>query len=73
MLVPLRQGCRRRFLDSRTAEGAIEAVASIRRYVGGGQAQANAAAQAQAAAAQQKATYNKAFTACMEGKGYTAK
>jgi hypothetical protein len=37
------------------------------------QAQANAAAQSQAAASQQKATYNKAFSACMEGKGYSAK
>jgi hypothetical protein len=37
------------------------------------QAQANATAQVQAAAAQQRATYNKAFTTCMEGKGYTAK
>jgi hypothetical protein len=37
------------------------------------QAQANDTAQTQAAAAQQKATYNKAFSACMEGKGYTAK
>ena len=37
------------------------------------QAQANADAQAKAAADAQKQTYNKAFTACMEGKGYTAK
>jgi Glycine-zipper domain len=37
------------------------------------QAQANAAQQSQAIAAQNKATYNKSFTACMEGKGYTAK
>ena len=37
------------------------------------QAQADAAAHSQAIAAQQKATYNKAFSACMEGKGYTAK
>ena len=29
--------------------------------------------QAQAAIAQQKVTYNKAFSACMEGKGYTVK
>lgn len=29
--------------------------------------------QAQASVAQQKATYNKAFSACMEGKGYTVK
>ena len=29
--------------------------------------------QAQAAIAQQHATYNKAFSACMEGKGYTVK
>lgn len=29
--------------------------------------------QAQASIAQQKATYNKAFSACMEGKGYTVK
>ena len=36
-------------------------------------AQALSEAQAQAAIAQQKATYNKAFTACMEGKGYTVK
>ena len=32
-----------------------------------------AAQQAQASIAQQKATYNKAFSACMEGKGYTVK
>ena len=37
------------------------------------QAQANADAQVKAAADAQKQTYNKAFTACMEGKGYTAK
>ena len=37
------------------------------------QAQANDDAQAKAAADAQKQTYNKAFTACMEGKGYTAK
>jgi hypothetical protein len=37
------------------------------------QAQANAAQQTQAAAAQQKATFNKGFSACMEGKGYTVK
>lgn len=37
------------------------------------QAQADAAAQSQAIAAQKKASYNKAFSACMEGKGYTAK
>jgi Glycine-zipper domain len=37
------------------------------------QAQASAAQQAQASIAQQKATYNKAFSACMEGKGYTVK
>ena len=35
--------------------------------------QAAAEQQAQAAIAQQKATYNKAFSACMEGKGYTVK
>ena len=35
------------------------------------QAQADQAAQADIAA--QKATYNKAFSACMEGKGYTTK
>jgi hypothetical protein len=29
--------------------------------------------QAQASIAQQKDTYNKAFSACMEGKGYTVK
>jgi hypothetical protein len=29
--------------------------------------------QARAAAAQQKTTYNRAYSACMEGKGYTAK
>jgi Glycine zipper len=29
--------------------------------------------QAEASVAQQKATYNKAFSACMEGKGYTVK
>jgi Glycine-zipper domain len=37
------------------------------------QQQAAAQQQAQAAIAQQKATYNKAFSACMEGKGYTVK
>ena len=37
------------------------------------QQQAAAAQQAQAAVAQRKATYNKAFSACMEGKGYTVK
>ena len=37
------------------------------------QQQAAADQQAQAAIAQQKATYNKAFSACMEGKGYTVK
>jgi Glycine-zipper domain len=37
------------------------------------QAQAAAAQQTQAAADQQKATFNKGFAACMEGKGYTAK
>ena len=37
------------------------------------QAQANAAQQTQANAAQQNATFNKGFSACMEGKGYTTK
>jgi hypothetical protein len=37
------------------------------------QAQADAAAHSQQIAAQNKATFNKAFSACMEGKGYTAK
>ncbi|MBV8403181.1 MAG: hypothetical protein JO203_03235 [Gammaproteobacteria bacterium] len=37
------------------------------------QQQQAAEQQAQAAIAQQKATYNKAFSACMEGKGYTVK
>jgi hypothetical protein len=37
------------------------------------QAQSNAAQQAQTSLAQQKATYNRAFGACMEGKGYTVK
>ena len=37
------------------------------------QAQTNAASQTQAAAAAQKETYNKAFSACMEGKGYSVK
>lgn len=37
------------------------------------QAQAAAQQQAQASIAQQKATYNKAYSACMEGKGYTVK
>ena len=37
------------------------------------QAQTAAQQQAQASVAQQKATYNKAFSACMEGKGYTVK
>ena len=36
-------------------------------------AKAAAAQQAQASVAQQKATFNKAFSACMEGKGYTTK
>ena len=36
-------------------------------------AQAQAQQQAQASVAQQKTTYNKAFSACMEGKGYTIK
>jgi hypothetical protein len=34
---------------------------------------AAAAQQSQASVAQQKATFNKAFSACMEGKGYTTK
>jgi|KBSMisStandDraft_5_1062788.scaffolds.fasta_scaffold30456_5 hypothetical protein len=37
------------------------------------QAAANQQQQAQASVAQQKATYNKAFSACMEGKRYTVK
>jgi hypothetical protein len=37
------------------------------------EAQAGAQQQAEASVAQQKATYNKAFSACMEGKGYTIK
>ena len=37
------------------------------------QQQQAAEQQKQAAIAQQKATYNKAFSACMEGKGYTVK
>lgn len=37
------------------------------------QAQANATQQAQANVAAQKATFNKGFSACMEGKGYTTK
>jgi hypothetical protein len=37
------------------------------------QQQAAQQQQQQAAIAQQKATYNKAFSACMEGKGYTVK
>jgi hypothetical protein len=37
------------------------------------QQQQAAEQQAQAWVAQQKATYNKAFSACMEGKGYTVK
>ena len=36
-------------------------------------AQSAAQQQAQASVAQQKAAYNKAFSACMEGKGYTIK
>jgi len=36
-------------------------------------AKAGASQQAEASVAQQKATYNKAFSACMEGKGYTIK
>jgi hypothetical protein len=37
------------------------------------QAETAATQQAEASVAQQKATYNKAFSACMEGKGYTVK
>ena len=37
------------------------------------QAAAQQQQQAQASVAQQKATYNRAFGACMEGKGYTVK
>jgi YMGG-like Gly-zipper len=37
------------------------------------QSQADAAQQSQANAAAQKATFNKGFSACMEGKGYTTK
>jgi hypothetical protein len=37
------------------------------------QASAQQQQQAQASVAQQKATYNRAFGACMEGKGYTVK
>ena len=37
------------------------------------QADAAATQQAEASVAQQKASYNKAFSACMEGKGYTVK
>jgi hypothetical protein len=35
--------------------------------------QATASQEAQASVAQQRATYNKAFSACMEGKGYSVK
>jgi hypothetical protein len=37
------------------------------------EAKAGGQQQADASVAQQKATYNKAFSACMEGKGYTIK
>jgi hypothetical protein len=37
------------------------------------QAAATTAQQTQAQVAQQKATYNKAFSACLEGKGYSVK
>ena len=37
------------------------------------QEQAASAEQAKAAIDQQRGTYNKAFSACMEGKGYTVK
>ena len=37
------------------------------------QAAAQQQQQAQASVAQQKATYNRAFAACLEGKGYTVK
>lgn len=37
------------------------------------QAEVLAAQRAQASLSQQRATYNKAFSACMEGKGYTVK
>ena len=37
------------------------------------QAEEGASQQAQVSVEQQKATYNKAFSACMEGKGYTIK
>ncbi len=36
------------------------------------QAQAASAQQAQASVDQQKATYNKTFATCMQGKGYSA-
>jgi len=36
-------------------------------------AKAQSAQMAQASVEQQKAAYNKAFSACMEGKGYTIK
>jgi hypothetical protein len=58
--------------------GAISGVAQKRRakkQEAAQQQQADAAAQqqAQASIAQQMASYNKAFSACMEGKGYTVK
>lgn len=55
------------------AGGAAKRGAQSQAAKGQQQAQANAEQQTQAAAAQQKATFNKGFSACMEGKGYTAK
>jgi hypothetical protein len=38
-----------------------------------GQAEQQAAQQQAAGAAEQRATYDRAWSACMEGKGYTVK
>ncbi len=58
--------------------GALSGVAARRRAEEQAQQQQQQASsqqqqQAQASIAQQKATYNRAFGACMEGKGYTVK
>ena len=67
--------------DSQASSGGGERARGAARGAAGGaakrRAKKDAAAQqeqqAQAAIAQQHATYNKAFSACMEGKGYTVK
>ena len=53
--------------------GALTGAAKRRAEKRAAAQQQAAAQQAQASAAEQKATYNKAYSACMEGKGYTVK